>query len=216
MNRWLLFILPWVALGMSACASRQPVPVLPPPDLKPLGSVWIDAARGELVISGYVNQVEGAIELLACGPGGKTHESIFVLQADARDLHAGLLLLGLRHGDPMPGLGEGPPEGDRVLIDITWNENGRVITRDAAWFIYDYVTRKPARHGGWVFNGSKIENNYFLALAEESLIATYWDPWAIINIAAPLGVDDERLAVNRKRILPLHTPVRMTIRAEQR
>ncbi len=177
-----------------------------------MGSVWIDSSRPALVISGHVNQVEGAIELLACGPGGKTHESIFVLHADAQDIQAGLLLLGCRHGEPMTGLGAGPPSGDAVTIEIAWEEDGRERREPAAWFILDYETRRPVRHEGWIFNGSKIENGYFLARAEESFVATYWDPWAIINIQTSAGSDDERLAVHRERIPPRHQPIRMIIR----
>ncbi len=185
------------------------------PDTAPLflGRVMIDPARRALIATGFVNQVAGTIELLACGPGGKTHESIFVLYADAPDIHAGLLLLGLKHGPPMPGLGEAPPQGDPVIIDVEWrNEQGRRQTARAETFIYDYQTRRAVRHGAWIFNGSKIENGYYLARAEESLIATYWDPWAIINLQSIAGSDDDRLLVDQRTVPPLHTPIRLVIR----
>jgi hypothetical protein len=174
-----------------------------------LGSVWIDPGRSELVMSGMVNQVEGAIELLACGPGGKTHESLFVLFVDPSDLQTGLFLLGLKHGPPMEGMGAGPPVGDPVSIAVEWEEGGKVRRANAGEFIRDVKTGEPADHAAWIFNGSKVEKGYFLARAEESLIASYWDPWAIINIKSALGADDERLAA--RKVAPLHTPVRMII-----
>ncbi|MFH0954275.1 MAG: hypothetical protein V1873_08095, partial [Verrucomicrobiota bacterium] len=65
-----------------------------------LGGVRIDPASRTVLATGWVNQVVGLIELLACGPGGKTHESVFVLDVNPLDLQAGLLLLGLRPGTP--------------------------------------------------------------------------------------------------------------------
>lgn len=201
-------------LLVAGCSTRSPEMALPDPDPKAFGSVWLDAGRRELVVSGYVNQVEGPIELLACGPGGKTHESVFVLFATPRDLQAGLLLLGLKHGPPMPGLGMGPPQGDRVRIDVQWEENGSTRRAPAEVFVRDVKTRKAIRHGGWVFNGSMVEQGSFRAEAEESFIATYWDPWAIINIASIAGEDDERLVVNRDTVPPHQAPVRLIIRPE--
>lgn len=202
-------------VGLAGCATTKPVPALPPPDPRPFGSVWVDAGRHELIVSGYVNQVVGAIELFACGPGGKTHESVLVLFADAPDIQAGLLLLGLQHGEPMAGLGQGPPEGDAVRIRVDWDEAGRIRSHDAGALIKDMKRGKNLRNAPWIFNGSKIENNYFLANAEDSLIATYWDPWAIINIALPVGIDDERLAPDEKELPPRLTPVRVVITPER-
>lgn len=212
MKRLPMMILVGLWLTASGCVSRAPVSASSPLQLQPFGSVWIDATGRALVVSGFVNQVEGAIELVACGPGGKTHESIFVLKAEAQDIQAALLLMGLKHGEPMGGLGQGPPAGDEVSIEIEWEQKGRIRRAPAEYFILDYATRRPVRHEGWVFNGSKIENNYFLARAEESFIATYWDPWAIVNLKSAIGSDDERLAVHRDRVPPLHQPVRMVIR----
>ena len=200
-----------IMLGAGGCASVDLSESLPPPNPKPLGSIWIDPARHELIVSGFVNQVQGAVELFACGPGGKTHESILVLFGEPADIQTGLLLLGLKHGEPMKGLGQGPPEGDRVNLTVHWEQDGEVRFASAGELILDYQRGKSFRNASWVFNGSKVENNYFLALAEESLIATYWDPWAIINIATSEGRDDERLAANTKKLPPRQTPVRLVI-----
>ncbi|HMO50236.1 MAG TPA: YdjY domain-containing protein [Kiritimatiellia bacterium] len=180
------------------------------------GSVQLDPGHRAMMVSGYVNQVEGAIELLACGPGGKVHESVFVLFAEPADIHAGLLLLGFTHGEPMAGLGEGPPRGDSLILDVEWDADGQTVRERAERFVFDFITQRPARHGAWIFNGSMVEDGYFLARAEESLIATYWDPWAIINLQSEAGADDERLGVNRSVVPPRLTPVRMIIRPDSR
>lgn len=202
-----------LVMVLTGCAT-PPSPPLPDRDPKPFGSVWIDAGRHELVITGFVNQVSGPVELLACGPGGKTHESVLVLFARPHDIQAGLLLLGFKHGAPMPGLGMGPPKGDRVQLDVLWEEDGQARSMPAEQLLRDVQTKKPVRHGGWIFNGSMMQNETFMAQAEESYVATYWDPWAIINLAGPVGEDDERLVVNPDAVPPHLAPVRLIIRPD--
>ena len=176
----------------------------------------IDAASRELIVTGYVNQVRGAIELLACGTGGKVHESVFVLFVEPKDLQAGLLLLGLKHGAPMPGIGMEPPEGDEVVIEVEWEQAGQIHRRNAEYFVFNAKKREQAEHDTWIFNGSTVEDGLFMAGAEESLIATYWDPWSIINIESELGGDDEILTVYEERVPPMHHNISMRIRAAEK
>ena len=142
-----------------------------------LGSVQVDAQTKTMVISGWVNQVSGAIELLACGPGGKTHESVFVLDCNPVDMQAGLLLLGLKPGTPSPGLGQGPPNGPALDIWVDWLEGTNSRSLRAENFVVNVEdSRKPLPKTPWTFTGSVFEDGQFKALAEESLIVTYWDP----------------------------------------
>ncbi len=200
------------ALPVGCRLLREDAARLPPPDPKPLGSVMLDAGRREVLVTGFVNQVSGPVELLACGPGGKTHESVLVLMVEPQDLHVALLLLGLRHGPPMPGVGMAPPKGDPVHLEVVWEEQGTTRTIPAELLLRDVQTRKPVRHEAWIFNGSMIEAGRLKALEEESLVTTYWDPWSLINIASDIGADDERVVVNTHAVPPLHHPVTLVIR----
>jgi hypothetical protein len=57
-----------IASGCVSAPDRLPeIPAQP----VPFGSVMVDAGRRELIMTGFVNQVEGPLELLVCGPGGK-------------------------------------------------------------------------------------------------------------------------------------------------
>ena len=198
------------ALGaLTGCTAPRPVaPAYAPERLRALGTVQIDADARMVVATGFVNQVEGAIELLVCGPGGKTHESVFVMQAHAMDLQAALLLIGLKPGEPRQELGEGPPRGPRVDVWITWvDADGRRVAQPAEFFAYNVETEKVLPFNGWAFTGSVVIDGQFKALAEESFIVTFWDPWAILNIRNEGGSNDEWRAVNRAVVPPLHTPV---------
>ena len=179
-----------------------------------LGSVQVDAQTKTMTISGWVNQVWGAIELLACGPGGKTHESAFVLQCNPADMQAGLLLLGLKPGTPPTGLGQGQPEGTELDIWVDWLEGSSSRSLRAESFVVNVENdRQPLPETPWIFTGSVFEEGEFKALAEESLIVTYWDPWAIINLPLPCGSNDEILSVNSNCMPALKTPVTFRFRA---
>jgi hypothetical protein len=177
-----------------------------------LGHVEVDSRNREVRVPGWVNMTEGAIELLACGRGGKTHESVFVLDVNPLDLQAGLLLLGLQPGTPPTGLGEGMPTGTEVDLRVEWEGDGRRHEAPAGAFVYNYETKSVMSNVSWVYTGSVIEDGMFKALAEESLIVTYWDPWAIINVGHPTGSNDEIWAVNRAIVPPLNTPITMHIK----
>jgi hypothetical protein len=179
-----------------------------------LGSVQVDARTGTMMISGWVNQVSGAIELLACGPGGKTHESVFVLNCNPVDMQAGLLLLGLKPGTPPTGLGQGQPKGTALDIWVDWLEDSEPRSLRAENFVANVENkRKPLSKTPWIFTGSVIENGEFKALAEQSLIVTYWDPWAIVNLPLLCGSNDEILIVNSNCVPTLKTPVTFRFRA---
>lgn len=194
---------------LSGCVSPPPAPPRVAPErMKQLGTVHVDAVARAVIATGFVNQAQGAIELLICGPGGKTHESVFVMQAHAFDLQTALLLLGLKPGPPQEELGQGPPRGPRVDIWVVWTTpSGETRAFPAEQFAYNIKTGRVLPYTGWAFTGSVIQDGQFKALAEESYAATFWDPWAILNILNEVGADDELLAVNRKLVPPLHTPV---------
>lgn len=213
-----------IALHSAGCVaarapggSAEPGKKLAPPALDEtrwmtLGSVRLDPDARTVIATGFVNQVEGAIELLICGPGGKTHESVFVMQAHPMDVQTALLLLGLEPGPPRSELGEGPPLGPTVDIWVQWtDEQGVQHSLPAETFAYNIETREVLPHSGWAFTGSVVIDGQFKALAEESFAATYWDPWAILNIKNEVGANDEILAVNRARVPPLGTPVRFLL-----
>ncbi len=195
----------WIGQTMAG-AETTPVPTQERHNVA-LRSVRVDAAARTVSATGWVNQVSGPIELLACGPGGKTHESVFVLEVNPVDLQAGLLLLGLKPGKPLPMLGVGPPTGPGLELWVDWEADGSNFSKRAERFVTRVDTREVLPEILWVFSGSVTEDGQFKALVEESLVATYWDPWPIANISLPCGSNDEALIVNTSAVPVLHTPI---------
>ena len=172
-----------------------------------LGSVQVDSLTKIVTATGWVNQIEGPIEVLACGIKGKVHESIFVLALNPLDLQAALLLAGLKSGEPMPSIGEGPPKGSPVDLMVEWQADGESHQAHAESFIWNTQENAALPETPWTFTGSVVKDGQFKALAEESLVVTYWDPYAIVNISLPCGSNDEILHVNAHTVPPYETPV---------
>jgi hypothetical protein len=196
------------------CATSPQLSTDDPDRFVRIGTVVVDADQRTVIATGRVNQVDGAIELFACGERGKTHESVFVLSVFPVDLQTALLLIGAKPGPAMPQPGVGPPKGDALDIHVEWDQGGKTVRRRAETFIRNHKTGRVLGKTAWIFTGSTFEDGRFKALVEESLVVTYWDPWAIINIGSEVGADDEILSVNSRAIPPLGTPV--TVIIEQR
>jgi hypothetical protein len=107
-------------------------PPTPPPDPAPaapklirtLPGLTIDPAGRKVIAEGRVCLRDDVLEFVACSPGTKEHESLFVLGAQPKHLHLGLLLIGLRPGRPVRWVGDRfiPPAGDRVNIRVRWTD----------------------------------------------------------------------------------------------
>lgn len=195
------------AAGMEALGTK--LPDVGPDGVARIGNVSVDPKARTVSVKGWVNQVVGPIELLACGPGGKTHESVFVLDINPVELQTGLLLLGLKPGTPPTGLGEGVPSGPELVLWVDWEENGEARSRRAEEFVFNEEVQERLPETPWIFTGSVFEEGRFKALAEESLVVTYWDPWAIVNIPLPCGANDKILSVDTNTVPPLSTPIVM-------
>ena len=209
---------PHVAPATNAAPVIYPVGHEPQPKPSPvrwegstaiLGSVKLDSVTKTVTATGWVNQTSGAIEVLACGIQGKVHESVFVLALNPLDLQAALLLAGLKGGAPMPDIGEGPPNGDPVDIFVDWQAGGETKTARAETFVWDIETEAILPETPWTFTGSMIKDGQFKALAEESLVVTYWDPYAIVDLPLTCGSNDEILVVNSNTVPAYRTPITM-------
>ena len=171
----------------SADATDAPAPAAaaaPPPDVFP--HVTFDAAARRVGVRGSVIGADGVewLELLACSAGLREHESVVRLDADARHVHAALLLLGLTPGAPADaeltddGLVRTPPHGPGLDLWLSFDGPGGPGGPEpaappvaAAAYVAARATgvplAAPDAPGGWVFAGSRTvpgpQRDYFLA-----------------------------------------------------
>jgi hypothetical protein len=175
-----------------------------------------DQKRVEL--DGAIIQQNVNIELIACAEGGKDHESIIAVKCNPEELHAALLLLGLRDrnsfggggpkklGDPMK------PLGDPMMVLVRWEENGKAREVRAEDLVLDSRTKTTLGHVGWVFTGSGFVDEIdietgkttgrqvYLANYVKTLVATYHDPTAILDL--PLAEDSNNMYFANGNVLP--------------
>ncbi len=178
-----------------------------------IGTVHLDKDKKEVYINGKVNMIDGMIELVACGPRGKLHESVLVLDIVPHELQVALLLLGMEssrivyNDDSTQVVG-----GDEVEIFVSWDDEKTVVT--AGELFKNIETGKPPKTK-WIFLGSRVLDGLFVADKEESIVTTYHDPYSIIDFAASGADNDELFVVNKDVVPPVGTPVKMTIKVLQ-
>jgi hypothetical protein len=116
------------------------------------------------------------LEVLACSPNTREHETFVVSSVKPSNLHAALLAIGLKPGSPGSWtLSDGTlvphqPTGDRVSVEILYTDKrGDEVSADPLEWIVSSRSKQPffdaekkiaADHQdpspGWVFAGSKF------------------------------------------------------------
>ena len=129
-------------------------------------------------------------------------------------MHVALILLGLEpkgglkfQGDPAP------PEGDPVESWVQWQEPDGLKKVRIEQLVYNARDKRAMEFTNWIFTGSVMYKDRYLAAVEKSLIATYHDPIAIINNPLPGGADDTVYEVNAEVVPQVGTPITMIIKA---
>lgn len=230
MKRGLLFLYLAIVATVIVSGVRQTyADAVPPPenisseiiklsdDMYQVGNVKINKNKRFISIPGSINMSDGLIEYLACGPRGKLHESVLVLDAEPYHIHVALLLLGLVPGDrpiSFQGAPE-PPCGDPVVIKISWKgTDNRMIEYSPEDLIINMDDKKTMERSDWVFSGSIIHEGQYLAQLEGSIVAVFHDPNAIIDDRSITGADDTHFFANKEILPPFGTPVEFKIFGE--
>lgn len=141
-------VFPSVALAKppaSVATSRPVAPTVTPgaTQARPVApGVRVDLRGGEVEVDAEVVLREGFLELLACSPGTKEHESILRVRAKPSDIYRGIGMLGLPDGTP-PRWDEKsqtayPPRGTPVEVLVRWQRDGKTVEDDAR----DWMKRK--------------------------------------------------------------------------
>lgn len=189
------------------------------PGLFRLGDLTISKTSSSVSLPAVVNMDKGLLEYLLVRKGGKTHESLFRTDVDPSVLQTALLLIGLE-GTDRPLTQQGDPEtprGNPVVVTVNYLKDKKMLPLRPEEWIVKKVNGETASIGdlSWVFTGSIVRNQRFLAKVEGSIIALYHDPVAQIDNASPGGESDKVWFVNEKAVPPVGTPVTITIQVKK-
>lgn len=203
-------------------APASPTPTVPAPVADDVVSLFktmgvtLVPERGAVEVSGWVNMQSGLVEVFACSPGGKTHESVVVLDCVPRGLHAALLAIGLQPGTPVEEGTESDyraPTGDGVEIWVRWNDaDGKPCRARAESWIWDHAEQRAMPASAWIFAGSFEQkgpdgSDVYAADYIKSLVTTYHDATSILENPLPGGIDDTLYYSNERAVPPVGTPV---------
>ena len=213
-----------IANGDAAPAERVEPPRLPAPlEVQAMPQphrVWIDAKRGVVYVDGYVSLNEGLLEMFACTPATKEHESVVAVHSSAQTVHAALLAVGAKTGHPVQWDPKfEPPTGTEIDIEVRWlDEAGKWQSLPAQQWITDVKTNQPMTHP-WVFAGSRFWKDeesgkeYYQAERGELICVSNF-PAAMLDIPVESSQANEGLMfeANTKKIPAVGTPVRLVLK----
>jgi len=186
------------------------------PGLFALDGIRLDQRQQSLSFGALVNMKEGNLEYLIVTATGKTHESLLRTEAKPYQIQLAFLLLGAQ--GTTNALPEDPAKalpGDRVVIELSWKLDGRVLRFPAEKFITDQKARGPMSLGYWIYNGSRLRQDGFAAQLDGSIVSLITDADALINNPRPGREDDDNWLARGTDLPPLNSPVEVTIRLSQ-
>jgi hypothetical protein len=215
------------------CAPReapaQPTPASHPtsaPSSQPTGGVV--AYQPGVTINWPQRQVEVAatvilrdvpIELFACSPQAREHESI--IRIEARPLHVfeALGLIGVTHGAPVrwdeSTRAVVAATGDPVVVSVRYEQEGQTRTVSA----WEWLKRSDGQplddRPPWVFAGSiRDSRGGFAADHEGTVVAVVDFPTALLSLQSPHSADNDELWVgpNPEAIPPIGTACTLILR----
>ncbi len=138
--------------------------------------IRIDWARRQVEVDATVILREGLIELFACSPNSREHESIVRIEAKPLHLFQALGLIGISPGHPVLYDDEtgrrAPATGDPVQIEVRYAIDGRPQTSPIEAWMRRSADGQPVGQLQWVFAGSvELEDDSIAADYEGTVVA---------------------------------------------
>jgi hypothetical protein len=206
---------------------RQPIieytPELRESLRKAVAAKGVDLLEDRVVVPAVVVLRQGALEFLAVLPGGKTHESVFVLTGKPAEegtrveglgaaLNSCLMALGLRPGTPLrflPGGKTVPAKGTRVHIAAEWEEEGKTVRVRAEDLLWDRVRSRSMEEGKFIYVGSYFDPEGYVPDLSLDAVAVYSVCTCVVDLDDPRAADDAIFVACASRIPPEGTKVRL-------
>lgn len=204
----------------------KPLELPPAPTVKDLGegrfrvgTIEFDENQRTIRIPAAVHMLKDPVEYILVGHHGKIHETVFITNADARDIHVAALLLGMKIQPDLGAENTAAVLGDSGVIDawVEWERNGppAKLPLHETVTLADPDTRQSTGTlpgGGWLYNGSGLAGGEFLASQNGSIISIIRDPSALINNPGPSRDNDDIHTPNAAKLPKLQHPVRIVLK----
>lgn len=212
----------WLAVALIPACSKGAPPAADPAVRPKRGLVdyaphlRIDWTHRRVEADGEVVLREGPLELFACSPHTREHESIVALTARPLRIFEALGMIGLKPGHPVqlnPSTQRWEPAtGDPLRIEVRWPDGARSRTVDIGRWMRDIATDRPVPPGVWRFAGSiRGEQGTFLADADGTVVCVVDFASALVALPEMKSASNDALWVraDTSAIPPIGTRVTM-------
>ena len=184
--------------------------------------IRIDWQRRLIELDATIVLREGPLELLACSPKTREHESILSVTGRPRDIYHAMGLIGLRSGSPVRYDREQKrviaPSGESLRLEIRYRINGTDRTVPAARWLLDSKRRCPPESVNWVFAGSTtIHDGRFGADVDGTVVCVVDFDTALMAVGETHSADNDLLwlEANTKEIPPIGAQCVLVIRGSE-
>ena len=194
------------------------------PPISSLPGLTINRRKGFVEIDATVNMREGGwLELLACTPTTRTHESILVVDAKPSQVHLAIQMLGLEPGAPMfwryvDGEYElDPAHGPAVTVTVVYQQDGHTVEVPANQWVINRQTDQTLAEPVWIFTGSSFDDSQDLpnyrADVEGSILSLvhFGDEVLARQTTTTSQSDEGLLQPNTDQIPEVGTPVKIRL-----
>jgi len=193
-------------------------------DIFMLKDMEINTSVNTITIPCVINMASGLIEVVLCRPEGKAHESLLTTKVSPIEFQTAILLLGL---DPVNEMPDDPSKadplspyktietpGDSVLMFIEFDRAGTVVREPVETFIRDERTKSALKQTTWLFKGAVThQSDHVLVDPNVTMISTYFDPVALMEINNSSKFNDELFYVNEAAGLTKGQSVKLIIQS---
>jgi hypothetical protein len=179
----------------------------------------VDLKARTVAIEAQVVQANYLLEFLLCHEGTKEYESVLSTKARPWEIHAALLMLGLRPGKPVEWR-DGtyvPPRGAELDVSLEWKDSAGQTHSAAAgdWLASSREGVRVERPKAWVFVGSDVfPDGSYEADLNGGIIAVANVSSAVIDvpISSTRTLEARAYQVDPKAVPPVGTKVRVILR----
>ena len=182
--------------------------------------VRIDWTTRTVELDARVVLRRGPLELFACTPGTREHESIVTVRTGPAHIYQALGLIGLEPGSPVRFDRKRerylPPTGEALEILVRYEKDGLQRTAPIERWMTDVARRRQPESIPWVFAGSRVLDDGRLGARTDGTIVCVVDfGTALVAIGSLHTSDNEALwlAANTEEIPPVRTECTLLIRA---
>jgi hypothetical protein len=170
------------------------------PTTRPAGTfpfLKVDAKAKQIRIECESLRVENPLEFFLCVAGSVEHEAVLRSKVKPSHLHAALLMLGLKPGEPVRFSEAAnkwlPPHGPPLQLSVEFDKDGQRVTLPANRLMRDVKTGKEMPPLTWIFVGSRLIDDTYAADRTGYLVS-------VVNFELTV-IDIPRLASNANETL---------------